>query len=103
MGTQEFGKMMKIIQILEEGRVPAKETKNLRIEGDKKRLTRKEYHRFFNKFDMEGLMAQKGLWNLAIEKNMKERRELPNGEGDAVREYKAMHEENFWSNLAKGR
>ena len=25
MGTKEFGKMMKIIQILEEGRVPAKE------------------------------------------------------------------------------
>ena len=29
---------------------------------------------------------------------MKERGELPNEEGDAVREYKAMHEENFWSN-----
>ena len=29
---------------------------------------------------------------------MKERGELPNEEGDAVREFKAMHEENFWSN-----
>ena len=29
---------------------------------------------------------------------MKERGELPNVEGDAVREYKATHEENFWSN-----
>ena len=28
---------------------------------------------------------------------MKERGKLPNEEGDAVREYKAMHEENFWS------
>ena len=28
MGTNEFGKMMKRIHILEEGRVPAKETKN---------------------------------------------------------------------------
>ena len=28
---------------------------------------------------------------------MKKRGELPNEEGDAVREYKAMHEENFWS------
>ena len=27
VGTKEFGKMMKIIQILEEGRVPAEETK----------------------------------------------------------------------------
>ena len=38
MGTKEFGKMMKIIQILEEGRVPAKETKNWKIDGDKKEL-----------------------------------------------------------------
>ena len=30
-------------------------------------------------------MAQKGLWNLAEEKIMKERGELPNEEGDAVR------------------
>ena len=29
---------------------------------------------------------------------MKERGELPNEEGDAVREFEAMHEENFWSN-----
>ena len=29
---------------------------------------------------------------------MKERGELPNEEGDAVREYKVMHEENYWSN-----
>ena len=28
---------------------------------------------------------------------MKERGELPNEECDAVREYKAMHEEDFWS------
>ena len=30
-------------------------------------------------------------------KIMKERGELPNEEGDVVREYKAMHEEDFWS------
>ena len=28
---------------------------------------------------------------------MKERGELPNEEGDAVRKFKAVHEENFWS------
>ena len=28
---------------------------------------------------------------------MKERGELPNAEGDAVREFQATHEENFWS------
>ena len=45
----------------------------------------------------EGVMAQKGLWNLAKEKTMKERGELSNEEGDVAREYKAMHEEDFWS------
>ena len=40
----------------------------------------------------------KGLWNVAKEKIMKERGELPNEEGDAVRECGAGHEENFWSN-----
>ena len=38
-------------------------------------------------------MAQKGLWNWAKEKIMKERRELPNEECDVVKEYEAMHEE----------
>ena len=42
-------------------------------------------------------MAQKGLWNLAKEKTMKERGELSNEEGDVARESKAMHEEDFWS------
>ena len=97
MDDKEFGNMMKRIQILEEGRVPAKEVKNWRIEGEKKRITRKEFQRLLNNFEMEGSMAQKGLWNLAKEKTMKERGELPNEEGDIVRESKAMHEEDFWS------
>ena len=89
---------MKIIQILEEGRVPTKEAKNWRIEGKKKeRIAGKVYQRLANKFEMEGSMAQKGMRNLAKEKIMKERGELPNEVGDAVREYKAIHEENFWS------
>ena len=61
---------------------------------ENRKITRKEYQRLLNKFEMEGLMAQKGPWNLAKEKVTKERGELPNEEGDAVREY----EENFWSN-----
>ena len=97
MGTKEFDKILKIIQTLEESRVPAKEAKNWRIEEQKKRITRKEYQTLTNKFEMEGLMAQKGLWNLAEEKIMKERGEFRNEEGDAVRECKAMHEENFLS------
>ena len=34
---------------------------------------------------------------MAEEKIMKERGELPNEVGDVVREYRAMHVENFWS------
>ena len=41
-------------------------------------------------------MAQNCLWNLAKEK-MKERGELPYEGVDVVREYKAMHGEDFWS------
>ena len=34
---------------------------------------------------------------------MRKRGELPKEEGDAIREYKAMHEENFVISLFKGR
>ena len=60
-GHRRIGKMMKRIQILEEGRVPAKETKNWRIEGEKKRITRKEYQRLLNKFEMEGFYGAKRI------------------------------------------
>ena len=46
---------------------------------------------------MKGFMAQKGLWNLYREKMLQDRGELPKEEGDVVREYKAMHEEDFQS------
>ena len=35
VGTQEHGEMLKVIQILEDGRVPAKEANNWKIEGQK--------------------------------------------------------------------
>ena len=76
MGTKEYGKMSKRIQVLEDGRVPAKKAK---------------------KFEMEGFMAHKELWNLAREEVMRDRGVLPQEEGDVNREYKAMHEENFLS------
>ena len=86
MGTEDFGKNDEKIQALEEGRVPAKEVKTGESMEKKRRITRKESPRLLNNFAMEGLMAQKGLWKLAKEKIMKERGELPNEEGDAVRE-----------------
>ena len=42
-------------------------------------------------------MALKGLWNFVREKIMRERGALPKEDGDAIREYKAMHEEKFLS------
>ena len=88
MGTKEFGDMVKRLQTLEEGRVPAKEAKYRRIEGEKNRITRKECRRLLNNFEMEGLMAKKasGSWQ---KRKMMERGELPNEEGDVVKEFKA--------------
>ena len=54
MGTQGYGKMLKNIQLLEGGNIPAKEARNWRIEAQKRRITRKEYQRLLNKFEMEG-------------------------------------------------
>ena len=70
MGTKEICKVLKRIQVLEDGRVPAKEAKNRRIEGQKKRLTRNEYQRLVNMFEMEGFMAHKGLWKSCLMKKV---------------------------------
>ena len=84
MGTKEHGKMLKLVEILEDGRVPAKEAKDWKIEGKQRRITRRSEKR--KEFELKGLMAQKGLWNLGA---------MPKEEGDVIREYNAMHEENF--------
>ena len=98
MGTLVYGKMLKRIQVLEDGRVPAKEARNWRIVRRKKRTTRKEYQRLLlDNFEVAGFRAQKGLWNLAGEKILRERGALPMEEGDAIGEYKAMYEETFLS------
>ena len=38
-GTKEYGKMIKRIQVLEDGRVPAEEARNWKIEGHFRRIT----------------------------------------------------------------
>ena len=75
-----YGNMFKRIQVLEDGRVPAAEARSWRIEGPQ-RITRIEYQRLLNKFEMEGFMAQKGLQDGG---------ELPKEEGDVIREYKSI-------------
>ena len=84
--------MIKRIQTLEDGRIPAKEAKDW-----KRRITRKEYQRLIHEFELEGLMTKEGLWNLAREKRLQERGAMPKEEGDVIREYNAMSEENFRS------
>ena len=61
MRSKEHGKMLKRIPVLEGGGVPAKEAKSWRIEGLKRRITRKEHQRLLNKFQMEGFVAQKRI------------------------------------------
>ena len=61
LGSQGYGKMLKRIQVLEDGRVPAKEAGNWRIERQMRRITRRVYQRLLNKFEMEGFMAQKRM------------------------------------------
>ena len=56
-----------------------------------------EYRRLLNECELEGLMAQEDLWNLARAKRLQDRGALPRKEGDVVREYNAMHEENLLS------
>ena len=96
VGTEEHGKMLKRIQIFEDDRVPAKEAKRWKSEGKKRRITKKEYKRLRNTFEVEGLMAQNGFWNLAREKRITGERCHSQGRS-AIREYKAMHEKNFLS------
>ena len=90
VGTEEHGKMLKRILILEDGRVLAEEAKNWKIEGQKRRITGKESRRLLNEFEMGGFMAQKGVWNLTRAKMRQDRGALPQEEGDEV-----MHEETF--------
>ena len=58
-----------------------------RLRGKKRRITWKEYRRLLHDFELEGLMAQKGLWNLAREKRLHDRGALPREECDVIREY----------------
>ena len=40
-------------------------------------------------------MEQKGLWNIAERRMLDDRGALPKEEGEIIREYKSMHEDNF--------
>ena len=71
VGTKEHGKMWKRIQILEDGRILAKEARNWKIEGLNRRITRKEFRSLWNELEKEAFMAQKGLWNVARQRMLR--------------------------------
>ena len=60
--------MLKRLQVLEDGGVATKEARSWRIEGPKRRITRMEYQRLLNKFEMEGCMAPKMYWAISLER-----------------------------------
>ena len=97
VGTKEHGTMLKRIRTLEDGRFPAKEAKGWKIEGKKRRITRKEHKGLRNNFELEGFMAKKRVWESCEKNEVQEKSAMPKEEGDAVREYNAMHEESFLS------
>ena len=91
VGTNEHGQMLK--RILEDGRPCQRGKKTGRLKDKRGELLRRNT----TDCQMGGFTAQKGLRNLAREKMLQDRGALPKEEGDVVREYKAMYEENFSS------
>ena len=57
----------------------------------------KEERRLLNEFEMRGFMAQKRSMESRKRGNAAGQRALSREEGDVIREYDAMHEENFLS------
>ena len=57
-GTNEHGKMLKIILMLEKGEVPDRYAREWKIEGENRRATRKECKRPRQEIEVGGFMAQ---------------------------------------------
>ena len=60
-------------------------------------LLRKDYRRLSNDFESEGLMAERGPWNLARERRLQDRCALSREEGDVVRDTLRCMKRNFLS------
>ena len=103
VGTKENGKMLKLIQFLNTAGSMPKKRRVGRSKDEKRTISRLEYRRLWNDFETGGFKAQKGLRNVAREKEdvAGQRCIASKEEGDVVREYKAMHEENFPSNWVR--
>ena len=56
---------LRIILKLEKGAVPDWKAEGWKVEGEERRVTRKECKRSREEFEDGGFMARKGLWNIA--------------------------------------
>ena len=72
---------------------PQRRRESDRLKDQKEELRGKGIRGFFNKLEIEGFMAQKGLWNLGREKVVQDRGALFKGEVDVIGEFSATHEE----------
>ena len=83
VGTKEHGKMLKLIQVLEDGRVPAKEARNWKIE----RKTRRSQGK--NTEDCGMSSKREDSWHRKAYVTRPEKKccktEVPKEEGDIVR------------------
>ena len=68
VSTKEHGKVLKRILILEDGRVPAKEARNWKIEGQNRSITRKEYRRFWNEFEIWRFSWHRKVYGISHER-----------------------------------
>ena len=67
----------KRISILEELKVLAKNSREWKIEGQKRKVTRKDTKDCGRNSRLEAFMAQKGLWNVAKNRMLEDRGVLP--------------------------
>ena len=86
VGTKEHGKMLKLIQVLEYGGSWQRRQEARGLKDKREEIREKRIRGFLNKFELEGFMAQEGLWNLGGEKELQDGEELPKEEGDVIRE-----------------
>ena len=75
-----------------------------KLNGSKRRVTRKERKRLREEFEVGGFMSRKGLWNIAKKKKrmLEDRGALPREDGDLLAECHAIHEANFLSSWLRG-
>ena len=69
-----------------------------KIEGQKRRVTRKDRKRLGEEPEVGG---KKGLWNVVNGRMLEDRGVLLREDGDLLREYHAMHEESFLSSCGR--